>query len=82
VADNENKGKTGSDTPKDERFEDNVGDRHDDGLWPDYEISTESVRDQNEVAEARSGRKGSSKHDTKVTEPKQSPNDSGVVRDK
>lgn len=24
---------------------DNVRDEHDDGLWPDYEVSTQSVRD-------------------------------------
>ena len=42
---------------------DNVGDLHDDGLWPDYEMSTQSVRTE------EAGGTDDSTHDTVVKEP-------------
>lgn len=47
-----------------------LGDRHDDGLWPDFDLATESVRTQAAVDQgyARGGTVSRKGTDTKVTE--------------
>ena len=58
-----------------------VGDEHDDGLWPDYDLATESVADDNErgarprafeSSSSGSKKSGPKASDTKITEPKKS----------
>lgn len=46
------------------KVRDNVGDEHDDGLWPDYETSTESVRPADNPERVSAAR------DTEITESK------------